>query len=160
MRPETGFFEAFASIPPWAVVIATAGALLAGAAVLFAELRQPSLDEQVIAPRDSGLRHAIVNLVGFAVVLAGAIVLVATNPPGEGTNPSVLDAAGVETNPPGVDAPAAECESDSGAKCSGDGCCANANGCYSAAICLAALCANNPGACGGQEPDDAAGGAN
>lgn len=141
LGPETRFFEAFANVSPWAVV-AVAVALLAGMIVVASEWGQPNLEEQVIAPRKS-LRHAIVNLVGFAVVLAGAGVLLATNPPV-------------------VVASADKCESDSGSKCSGTSCCADANACYTdASICLAIACVSYPSICednGPGGPDD--GGAN
>jgi len=127
LGPETGFFEAFANVSPWAVVVA--GALLAGMIVVASEWGQPSLEEQVTAPRKSGLRHAIVNLVGFAVVLAGAGVLLATNPPV-------------------VVASADKCTSDSGAECSGASCCADADACYTdASICRAIACVSYPSLC-------------
>ena len=133
MELEAGFFEAFATISPWAVV-AVAGALLAGVIVLVSELGHHSLEEQVTAPRNSGLRHAIVNLVGLAVVLAGATVL-------------------VSTNPLAVDTSAAECESASGSECRGEVCCADATACFtSKSLCEAMVCANYPGACGGGGP--------
>lgn len=91
-----------------------------------------NFEAQATARRRRVPLYAIVALVGFAVVLAGALFLVATRPPSPAAS-------------------AANCKSSSGATCSGEVCCADANACYTS--CEGMVRAHYPAASGDDGPD-------